>query len=151
MVNSIAPVARAKVDIRSRSVEAMQRVVAALEETVRLGVEAENRRATDRLSNYKLREIGHRPAAPRIAENPVVDCLQAVDAFLGISSRLDCASTDANVPLSMGVPAAAIGAGGRGGDAHTPTEWFHPEGRELGLKRLMLALGMLILPVPRPD
>jgi acetylornithine deacetylase/succinyl-diaminopimelate desuccinylase-like protein len=151
VVNSIAPVARAKVDIRSRSAEAIQSVVAALEETVRLGVEAENRRATDRLSSYKLREIGHRPAAPRIAENPLVDCLQAVDALLGISSRLDCASTDANVPLSMGVPAVAIGAGGRGGDAHSPTEWFHPEGRELGLKRVMLALGMLILAPPRLD
>jgi acetylornithine deacetylase/succinyl-diaminopimelate desuccinylase-like protein len=151
VVNSIAPVARAKVDIRSRSAEAIQSVVAALEETVRLGVEAENRRATDRLSSYKLREIGHRPAAPRIAENPLVDCLQAVDALLGISSRLDCASTDANVPLSMGGPAVAIGAGGRGGDAHSPTEWFHPEGRELGLKRVMLALGMLILAPPRLD
>jgi di/tripeptidase len=74
-----------------------------------------------------------------------------VDAFLGISSRLDCASTDANVPLSMGVPAVAIGAGGRGGDAHTPTEWFHPEGRELGLKRVMLVLGMLILHAPQLD
>lgn len=143
-VNSIAPIARAKVDIRSRSSEAMQQVVSTLEETVRLGVEAENRRSTDRLSSYRLREIGHRPAAPRIAENPLVDCLQAVDGFLGIASRLDCASTDANVPLSMGMPAVAIGAGGRGGDAHTPTEWFHPEGRELGLRRVMLALGLLL-------
>lgn len=148
-VNSIAPIVRAKVDIRSRSSDAMQRVVTTLEETVRLGVEAENRRSTDRLSSYKLREIGHRPAAPRIAGNPLVDCLQAVDSFLGIASRLDCASTDANVPLSMGLPAVAIGAGGRGGDAHTPTEWFHPEGREQGLRRVMLALGLLMFP-PAP-
>ncbi|MEX2301242.1 MAG: M20/M25/M40 family metallo-hydrolase [Bryobacterales bacterium] len=151
-VNSIAPIVRAKVDIRSRSSDAMQRVVTTLEETVRLGVEAENRRSTDRLSSYKLREIGHRPAAPRIADNPLVDCLQAVDSFLGIASRLDCASTDANVPLSMGLPAVAIGAGGRGGDAHTPTEWFHPEGREQGLRRVMLALGLLMFPpAPKPS
>jgi acetylornithine deacetylase/succinyl-diaminopimelate desuccinylase-like protein len=151
-VNSIAPVARAKVDIRSRCSEAMQRVVTTLEETVKLGVEAENRRSTDRLSSYKLREIGHRPAAPRIAANPLVDCLQAVDGYLGIASRLDCASTDANVPLSMGMPAVAIGAGGRGGDAHTPTEWFHPEGREIGLRRVMLTLGLLMFPdAPRAE
>jgi acetylornithine deacetylase/succinyl-diaminopimelate desuccinylase-like protein len=151
-VNSIAPIVRAKVDIRSRSSDAMQRVVTTLEETVRLGVEAENRRSTDRLSSYKLREIGHRPAAPRITGNPLVDCLQAVDSFLGIASRLDCASTDANVPLSMGLPAVAIGAGGRGGDAHTPTEWFHPEGREQGLRRIMLALGLLMFPpAPKPS
>jgi hypothetical protein len=40
----------------------------------------------------------------------------------------------------MGLPAAAIGAGGRGGDAHAPSEWYHPEGRELGLQRILLAL-----------
>jgi di/tripeptidase len=146
VVNSIAPVARAKVDIRSRSSSAMQQVVKALEETVKYGVEAENRRSIDRLSTYKLREIGHRPAAALIPGNPLVECLQAVDAVMGNPSRLDCASTDANVPLSMGLPAVAIGSGGRGGDAHTPTEWFHPEGRETGLRRVMLALGLMLDP-----
>ena len=63
---------------------------------------------------------------------------------LAIFSQLDCASTDANVPLSLGLPAAAVGAGGRGGDAHTPSEWFHPDGRELGLQRILLALGLLM-------
>jgi hypothetical protein len=47
------------------------------------------------------------------------------------------------VPLASGLAAAAIGAGGRGGDAHAPTEWFHPEGRELGLRRILLALLVL--------
>ena len=143
-VNSIAPVARAKVDIRSRSSAAMEQLVETLEEAVKLGVELENRRSTDRLSNYKIREIGHRPAAARVRNNEVVACFQAVDSHLGISSQLDCASTDANVPLSLGLPAAAVGAGGRGGDAHTPSEWFHPDGRELGLQRVLLALGLLM-------
>ena len=143
-VNSIAPIARAKVDIRSRNSAVMQQVVELMEEAVRCGVELENRRATERLSGFRIREIGHRPAAPSQRENPLVECLQTVDSYLGISSRLDCASTDANVPLAMGLPAAAIGAGGRGGDAHAPSEWFHPEGRELGLQRILLTL--LFLP-----
>jgi hypothetical protein len=63
-----------------------------------------------------------------------------VDAHLGIRSHLDCSSTDANLPLSMGIPAIAIGAGGQGGGAHTSVEWFSPEGRDLGLKRILLAL-----------
>jgi tripeptide aminopeptidase len=67
-----------------------------------------------------------------------------VDTHLSIRSHLDCASTDANVPLSMGLPAISIGAGGHGGGAHTPQEWFHPEGRELGLKRIMLTLSLLL-------
>jgi tripeptide aminopeptidase len=67
-----------------------------------------------------------------------------VDAHLGIRSHLDCASTDANIPLSLGIPAISIGAGGQGGGAHTSQEWFHPEGRELGLKRILLTLLLLL-------
>ena len=143
-VNSIAPAARAKVDIRSQSRQAMEDLVHALEDAVKLGVEIENRRSTQRLSSYKIREIGHRPAAPQADGNYVVDVIRAADALLGIRARLDCASTDANVPLAMGLPVAAIGAGGRGGNAHTPAEWFHPEGREIGLKRIVLALCLLL-------
>ena len=54
------------------------------------------------------------------------------------------ASTDANIPLSMGIPAVSIGAGGQGGGAHTPGEWFHPEGRETGLARIYLTLCLLL-------
>jgi hypothetical protein len=67
-----------------------------------------------------------------------------VDAHLGIRSHLDCSSTDANLPLSMGIPAIAIGAGGQGGGAHTSGEWFSPDGRDLGLKRILLTLLMLM-------
>lgn len=147
-VNSIASSARAKVDIRSRSAAGIDQVVHAMEEAVRTAVERENRRSTDRLSSYRIREIGHRPAGPRLAENPLADALQAIDAHLGIRSRLDCASTDANVPLSARRPAVTVGAGGRGGDAHAPTEWYHPEGRRLGLQRILLALA--VLQDPRP-
>lgn len=142
-VNSIASLARAKVDIRSRSAAGIDQVVRAMEDAVRLAAESENRRSTDRLTGYRIREIGRRPAAPRLPENRVSDCVQAVDQYLDIRSRLDCASTDANVPLAAGFPAAAIGAGGRGGDAHAPTEWYHPDGRPLGLKRVLLTLGLL--------
>jgi hypothetical protein len=67
-----------------------------------------------------------------------------VDAQLGIRAACDCASTDANIPLSKGLPAVSIGTGGRGGGAHTASEWFHPRGRDIGLKRIMLALGLLM-------
>jgi hypothetical protein len=67
-----------------------------------------------------------------------------VDAYLGIRSHLDCSSTDANIPLSLGIPAISIGAGGQGGGAHTYQEWYNPEGRDLGLKRILLALSLLL-------
>jgi acetylornithine deacetylase/succinyl-diaminopimelate desuccinylase-like protein len=142
-INSIASSARAKVDIRSRSAAGMDQVVQSMEEAVRLAVERENRRSVDRLSGYRIREIGNRPAAARSIDNVMAECLLAVDAHLGVRSRLDCASTDANVPLAAGLPAVAIGAGGRGGDAHMPSEWYHPEGRALGLQRILLTLAAL--------
>lgn len=67
-----------------------------------------------------------------------------VDEHLGIQSRVDCASTDANIPLSMGLEAVSIGAGGAGAGAHTEGEWYHPEGREIGLRRIYLALHQLL-------
>ena len=49
-----------------------------------------------------------------------------------------------NIPLSLGLQAVSIGAGGQGGGAHTSAEWYSPEGRELGLRRVMLALCLLL-------
>ena len=76
-------------------------------------------------------------------QSPLLKTIQAVDSYLNIKSRVDCASTDANVPLSMGLPAVSIGAGGQGGGAHTSQEWYSPEGRDLGLRRVLLILAAL--------
>ena len=70
----------------------------------------------------------------------ILQVIRAVDAQLGNSAPVQRASTDANIPLSMGREAIAIGGGGIGGGAHTLQEWFDCSGRELGLKRILLAL-----------
>ncbi len=139
-INAIPASARAKIDVRSRGSAGIRKVVGIIERSVRLAVQEENRRSADRLTAYRLREVGNRPAAAPLDSNPMADCFLAVDRYLNISSRMDCASTDANIPLAKGLPAVTVGAGGRGGEAHTPSEWYDPEGRELGLKRLVLAL-----------
>jgi tripeptide aminopeptidase len=74
----------------------------------------------------------------------VIPTIRSVDAHLGIRSRLDCASTDANIPLSLGIPAVSIGAGGKGGGAHTLSEWYRSDGRDLGLKRVLLIAALLL-------
>jgi tripeptide aminopeptidase len=66
--------------------------------------------------------------------------LRAADDFIGNKSRNERSSTDANIPLSMGIEAIAIGAGGNGGGAHSLEEWYEPAERELGLKRVLLTL-----------
>jgi tripeptide aminopeptidase len=143
-VNAIPSSARAKVDIRSESNEKIEQLVTALQNAVVRAEEAENGRATGGKVTAKVREIGSRPAARLPNDAPIVARVRAVDAHLGIRSRLDCASTDANVPLSMGIPAVCIGAGGQGGGAHTLAEWYRSDGRDLGLKRVLLTLAFLL-------
>lgn len=143
-VNAIAASARAKVDIRSEQNDRIEELVAVLQQAVAKSEETENRRAVAGKVNSKIREIGNRPAAKLAPDSLLLASVRAVDAHLGIRSRLDCASTDANIPLSLGIPAISIGAGGTGGGAHTTAEWFQPDGRDLGLKRVLLTLGLLL-------
>jgi acetylornithine deacetylase/succinyl-diaminopimelate desuccinylase-like protein len=132
------------VDIRSESNARMEELVDILANAVERARDLENQRQTGGRVTAKTREIGSRPAAALPEQAPILRYLRAVDAHLGIRSHLDCSSTDANLPLSLGIPAVAIGAGGQGGGAHTSAEWFSPEGRDLGLKRILLSLLMLM-------
>ena len=143
-INAIPPLARAKVDIRSESNEVLEDLVNVLTGAVERSLEVENHASTGGKVASRLREIGSRPAAVLPADATILRYIRAVDAHLGIRSRLDCASTDANIPLSLGLPAISIGAGGQGGGAHTLQEWFSPDGRDLGLKRILLVLALLM-------
>src|SRR5262249_34415449 len=113
-VNSIPTQARAKVDIRSESDAAIDAMSSTLADAVRAAVEQENRRGgAGPGASAKIREIGSRPAAELPADSKVLACLRAVDQHFGIRSQLDRASTDANVPMSLGRDAVTIGAGGQ--------------------------------------
>jgi tripeptide aminopeptidase len=143
-INSIPAEARTKIDIRSESPERIEDLVSALTGVVERAVQIENERATAGRVSARIREIGSRPGGRLDNGALILRYIKAVDSHLGIRSYVDCASTDANIPLSMNLPAISIGAGGQGGGAHTTAEWFHPDGREIGLRRIMLTLALLI-------
>jgi tripeptide aminopeptidase len=84
--------------------------------------------------------IGNRPAGELPAGARILQVVRAVDAQLANAAQVQRASTDANIPLSLGREAIAIGGGGSGGGAHTLQEWFDSSGRELGLKRILLTM-----------
>jgi di/tripeptidase len=84
--------------------------------------------------------IGNRPAGELAAGARILQVVRAVDAQLNNAAQVQRASTDANIPLSMGMEAIAMGGGGSGGGAHTLQEWFDSNGRELGLKRILLTM-----------
>jgi acetylornithine deacetylase/succinyl-diaminopimelate desuccinylase-like protein len=143
-INSIPSEAHAKIDLRSENPERLEHMAALLGSAMERAVEIENQRGSGGRVAGRVKEIGSRPGGGLREDAPMVECLRAVDAHLGIRSHLDCSSTDANIPLSLGLPAVSIGAGGQGGGAHTASEWFQPEGRELGLRRILLALCLLL-------
>jgi di/tripeptidase len=59
---------------------------------------------------------------------------------VGRTPELAIASTDANIPISLGIPAVAIGGGGRGGDTHTTHEWYENHEGTRGVVRGLVLL-----------
>jgi acetylornithine deacetylase/succinyl-diaminopimelate desuccinylase-like protein len=138
-VNSIPESATMKVDTRSASVEQLDRLESALHEAVDAMISGSAGGKQPELS-AQVRVIGNRPAADLPVDSRLLKTIRAVDAQLNNPSHIQRASTDANVPLSLGREAIAIGAGGSGGGAHTLSEWYDPTGRDLGLKRILLLI-----------
>jgi len=143
-VNSIPESATMKVDLRSASADEINKLEkelrSALDEAVMETSMPVRRRSRDGspVLSYEMKMIGNRPAAELKPNSRLLAVMQAVDHQLGNNARVQRASTDANIPLSMGKEAIAIGAGGTGGGAHTLHEWFDPANRDIGLKRVLL-------------
>ena len=143
-INSIPATARAKLDLRSEDPAILDDLSASLSTAVERSLERENRNVRGGRLAAKIKELGSRPGGKLPANSPLLQTVQAVDGYLNIRSRIHCASTDANVPLSLGLPAVSIGAGGSGGGAHTSDEWYQSDGRELGLRRILLILAAML-------
>jgi len=142
-VNSIPESASMKVDIRSTSPAEIDRLERVLNETLADATSEFPVCGKGRMSrgiSYDVQLIGSRPAAELPVTARVLQVIRAVDTHLGNHARVHRASTDANIPLSMGMEAISIGAGGTGGGAHTLQEWYDPAGRDLGLKRVLLTM-----------
>jgi len=142
-VNSIPHEARIKVDIRSESEDELARLESALRECISAGVRDEMESSRDRSKGkleWKVELLGSRPGGELAADSALLSALRAADEYVGNQSRIERSSTDANIPLSEGIEAIAIGAGGSGGGAHSLQEWYDAAGREAGLKRALLTV-----------
>jgi tripeptide aminopeptidase len=146
-VNSIPESAQASIDFRSTSPEQLLRLEVALHRAVEDAVEhwnASTKTHSRGTLSFSITKIGDRPAANLPSDSSLLETLRAVDRHLGLKTDLRLGSTDANIPLSLGIPALSMGAGGEGGGAHTQAEWYSAKDREAGLKRvLLLTLAMI--------
>jgi tripeptide aminopeptidase len=143
-VNSIPESATASIDFRSTSPDELLRLEVALHRAVEDAVDQTNA-AAKHLSarnrgpiTFAIKKIGDRPAAQLAGDSPILETLRAVDRHLGIQTDLRLGSTDANIPIALGIPSLSMGAGGDGGSAHTLAEWYSDKDREIGLRRILL-------------
>jgi acetylornithine deacetylase/succinyl-diaminopimelate desuccinylase-like protein len=146
-VNSIPESASMRVDIRSASRFEIERRDMELRRAIEHAVTEETRAAAGRQFSRRRSEltcsvqvIGNRPAGELRPDSNILRMARAVDGHIGNTAQIQRASTDANIPLSLGREAIALGAGGKGGGAHTLQEWFDSSGREFGLHRLLLII-----------
>jgi tripeptide aminopeptidase len=148
-VNTIPARALIKVDIRSEQEKEIGRVESALLDAIRAGLADENAASAkgrkagsprDRGLDMQVNLLGIRPGGELAPNSPLLAAVNEADRYLGTRSTPERASTDANIPLSLGIPAISMGAGGRAGGAHTLGEWYDPAGREIGLQRLLLTV-----------
>jgi len=145
-VNVIPQEASMDVDLRSASSDELLRLDAFFRRAVSEAAADENRANENGGASLEtdLRLIGDRPGGETATDSPIVQIAIAATRSLGFTPVLDQSSTDSNIPISLGIPAVTLGAGGSSGNSHTLDEWYEPAGRELGLQRLLLVmLGMV--------
>ena len=142
-VNAIPSRAVVKVDLRSSHPGQIENLEQQLRRAVAQACDEAQARSSGGRLQHNIALIGSRPAGELPASSPLLAAIRAVDAQLGIQAQTQIASTDANIPLSLGLEAVSLGAGGNGGGAHTVGEWFEPAGREQALQRLALLILLL--------
>lgn len=139
-INSIPAEAWAELDLRSDTSRPLARLEEEAREALRAAVDAENRARTRRARTlaHTVEVIGDRPSGETSPESELVRAAVAVTQALGDRADLAASSTDANVAISLGIPAITIGAGGESGGVHTLDEWYCNRGGPRGIERALL-------------
>ena len=139
-LNSIPQEAWLDLDLRSEDPKALAQLDVTVRAALERALEDENRRRAVGTAPLRLeiQLLGDRPCGVTPRAHPLVQAAVAANRALGRDAELASASTDANVPIARGVPAIALGAGGKAGDAHLATEWYENADGALGLVRALL-------------
>ncbi len=140
-VNSIAADAVFAIDMRSNSPEELAMLEAQVKDAALAAVAAENTRWNNGEISVDFVLIGDRPTGLTPVSSPIVQvAAMAFDAGNIPLRELGISSTDANVPMSLGIPAITMAGGGDGGGAHSPGEWFASEESHLGPQTVLLTI-----------
>ena len=139
-LNSIPQEAWLDLDLRSEDPRALSQLDVTVRAALERAADDENRRRTAGSPplRVEIRLLGDRPSGMTPRAHPLVQAAVAANRALGRDAELASASTDANVPIALGIPAIALGAGGKAGDAHLATEWYENVEGALGIIRALL-------------
>jgi tripeptide aminopeptidase len=150
-INSIPNAVWTEFDLRSESVRELLALEERFLEIVDAAVAAENdcRSTRNGPVAVEIVPIGDRPAGNTSQSHELVQFAKAAISAKGFETRFDASSTDANIPMSMGIPAIKIGSGGTGAREHSLDEWIDVEpdaslrGMEAGLATLLAIAGLV--------
>jgi acetylornithine deacetylase/succinyl-diaminopimelate desuccinylase-like protein len=139
-LNSIPAEAWLELDLRSESPAALAQRDREVLRAVDAAAEAENRVRTSGSPalSYQTCLLGERPSGETPRTDPLVRTALAATRALGAEPELGAASTDASAAIALGVPAVALGAGGRAGDTHLTGEWYENDEGPRGILRALL-------------
>ena len=146
-INSIPFESWMEVDMRSGSQDKLDDIDEVLKAAVEQALQEEN---AGRLDGPELTvdvdRVGTRPAAEGDSTSPVVQRAMAATLAFGVQPSLRISSTDANLPISKGVPAVTMSRGGVSGNSHSPDEWWQNVdghvGIQIGLATLLAEAGL---------
>jgi acetylornithine deacetylase/succinyl-diaminopimelate desuccinylase-like protein len=140
-INSVPFESWAEIDIRSGDQARIDKIDAILHQAVAEALEEENEGRTegDALT-VDVARVGTRPAAKGNLGSPIVQRSVAATQSFGVEPTLRISSTDANLPISKGIPAVTMSRGGVGGDAHAPSEWWENKDGHIGMQIGLLTL-----------
>ena len=147
-INAIPQEAWVEIEVRSQSLTEMERLAGDILRETRAAVVAANAASTGERGSIDLavETLGDRPAGDTRPDEWLVRSALAATRAVNAEAELAVSSTDANLPMSLGIPAITIGAGGEAGAAHTTEEWYRnlagPEGVVRALITLLLAAGI---------
>ena len=140
-VNSIPFEAWMEVDMRSGSQEKLNQIDAVFQSAMQQALDQENtERETGPELSLIIERVGTRPAATGDAAQPIVQRAMAATKAFGITPDLQISSTDANLPISKGIPAITMSRGGRGGNSHSPEEWWENDDGHISIQIGLITL-----------
>lgn len=140
-VNSIAADASMLLDLRSASEAELKKLETQVMDLLQIAVEEENARWGSTAISVEIKLVGDRPAGQQSPDLPIVQAAWAASAAVNVPPEFGPASsTDANLPMSLGIPAIRLCGGGAEGNNHSLDEWYDPANGYRGPQKIFMTL-----------